>query len=94
MKWTGKPKHWQLQEAKAKFSQVYDLALTQGPQRVSRRGKDGVVIVRETDFDNLVHKKKYPNLMEALLACPKGPDLKIPERDPNDVVPRPTRIFE
>jgi prevent-host-death family protein len=41
---------WKLAEAKAKFSEVFDLALTNGPQTVTRRGKEKVVIISEEEL--------------------------------------------
>jgi prevent-host-death family protein len=95
VKWKRKPRQWQLQEAKAKFSHVCDLASTEGPQRVTRRGKEGVVVVSEPEFNRLKGGgRKAPSLIEALLACPKGPEFKIPPRDPDDYVPRGRPMFE
>jgi prevent-host-death family protein len=45
------PKRWQLQEAKNRFSEVVDLALEEGPQSVTRHGKDVVVVVSKDDFE-------------------------------------------
>ena len=42
---------WQLQEAKNRLSEVVDLALTEGPQPVTRHGKEVVVIVSKAEFD-------------------------------------------
>jgi prevent-host-death family protein len=42
---------WKLQDAKARLSELVDLALKGRPQRISRRGKEAVVVVRVTDFD-------------------------------------------
>ncbi len=39
------PRTWQLQEAKAKFSELVDLASREGPQVVTRRGAEAVAIV-------------------------------------------------
>ena len=36
---------WQLQEAKARFSEVVDTALKAGPQTITRHGRDAVVVV-------------------------------------------------
>jgi prevent-host-death family protein len=44
---------WQLQEAKAKFSEVFDLALKGEPQTVTRRGKDAVVVVSRDQYSSL-----------------------------------------
>jgi prevent-host-death family protein len=35
---------WQLQEARRRFGKVVDLAVAEGPQRVTRRGRRAVVI--------------------------------------------------
>ena len=43
-------KAWQLQEAKAKFSEVVEAALQDGPQAVTRRGEQAVVIVSYEAF--------------------------------------------
>ena len=42
---------WQLQEAKNRLSEVVDLALDEGPQTVTRHGKEVVVIVAKADFE-------------------------------------------
>jgi prevent-host-death family protein len=41
---------WQLQEAKARFSEVVTRALEEGPQTVTRRGREAVVIVAADSF--------------------------------------------
>jgi antitoxin Phd len=84
------PKRWQLQEAKAKFSEVFDRALTEGPQYVSRRNKDEVVVMPAKEYATLTGRSERPTLVEALLACPKGPELRI-ERNKKDVVGRGER---
>ncbi len=38
-------RRWQLQDAKNRFSELVDTALDRGPQVVTRRGKDAVVVV-------------------------------------------------
>ena len=40
---------WQLQEAKARLSELIDDSLTKGPQTVTRRGIDTAVIVSIED---------------------------------------------
>ncbi len=44
-------RRWQLQEAKNRLSEVVDLALSEGPQTVTRHGKEVVVIVAKTELD-------------------------------------------
>ena len=41
---------WQLQEAKNKFSEVVDEALTHGPQVITRHGVETVVVVSFAEF--------------------------------------------
>ena len=41
---------WKLQDAKARFSEVVERALRQGPQVVTRHGENAVVIVAYRDF--------------------------------------------
>ena len=42
---------WQLQEAKNRLSEVVDLALEEGPQTVTRHGREVVVIVAKQEFE-------------------------------------------
>lgn len=41
---------WQLQEAKNKFSEVVRRAISEGPQTVTKHGKDSVVVVSAEEF--------------------------------------------
>jgi prevent-host-death family protein len=41
---------WSVAEAKAKFSEIVERARTQGPQRVTRNGKDAVMVVATEDW--------------------------------------------
>ncbi|MGC1372886.1 MAG: type II toxin-antitoxin system Phd/YefM family antitoxin [Candidatus Sulfotelmatobacter sp.] len=54
------PDSWQVQSAKARFSEVFRKARTEGPQRITRQGKEGVVMVAEEQFDRLVGKSRQP----------------------------------
>ena len=51
---------WQLQDAKAKFSEVFRLARTEGPQLITRQGKDGVVMLPVEQYDQLVNRSRQP----------------------------------
>ena len=44
---------WKLEDAKARFSQLVRLARTEGPQRVTYRGEDAVVVLAVEDFERL-----------------------------------------
>lgn len=43
-------KTWQLQEAKNKLSEVVEEALIHGPQTITRRGREAVVVVAWEEF--------------------------------------------
>lgn len=48
---------WQLQEAKAKFSQVVERTLTQGAQFITRRGKKAVVLLPYEEYQQIIERK-------------------------------------
>src|SRR6187455_2722732 len=48
---------WQLQEAKARFSEVFRLARECGPQRVTKHGRTAVVVLPAEDYDRLSKAK-------------------------------------
>ena len=60
---------WKLQDAKSKFSKVVEDALQKGPQFVSRRGIEAVVVVSVKEYEELTSHK--PSFKEFLLNCPK-----------------------
>lgn len=67
---------WQLQEAKSKFSEVVDRALTEGAQIVTRRGKKAVVVLPIDEYERLT--KKSGSLSQFLLDSPlAGSELPI-----------------
>lgn len=51
---------WQVQTAKARFSEVFRLARTEGPQLITRQGKEGVVMMPVEQFDQLVVRARQP----------------------------------
>lgn len=64
---------WQLQEAKSRFSELVDRALQEGPQMVTRRGREAVVIVSASDYRKL--GGRGTGLRELLLNAPRGEPL-------------------
>lgn len=57
---------WQLQDAKNKFSEVVETTLRQGPQIISRRGKNTAVLMSYEDYAKLT---KPLSVKEALMAA-------------------------
>jgi antitoxin Phd len=76
---------WQIQSAKARFSEVFRRARSQGPQRITRQGKEGVVMLAEEQYEQLVGKSHQPkSLVEFFRQSPLvgvALDLKR-DRDP------------
>ncbi len=62
---------WRLAEAKNKFSELVNRALTEGPQRVMRRD-DVVVVLSEREYEQLTGSQ--PSFKEFLLQ--DGPTLE------------------
>ena len=54
------PISWQLQTAKARFSEVFRKARSEGPQYVTRAGKEAVVIVPAEQFEKLTAPRPQP----------------------------------
>jgi len=48
---------WKLEDAKARFSEVVRHAREDGPQRVSVRGEDAVVVMSVEEFERLAPEK-------------------------------------
>ncbi|MFC0218057.1 type II toxin-antitoxin system Phd/YefM family antitoxin [Pseudochelatococcus lubricantis] len=60
---------WKLEDAKARFSEVVRHAREEGPQRVSVRGHDAVVVMSVEEFERLVPEKPrvpFVQFMESL----------------------------
>jgi prevent-host-death family protein len=64
------PGRWRLQDAKARFSEVVRQARSDGPQHVSVRGKDEVVIVSAEEFRRLSGNLRGSALVEAFRDSP------------------------
>ncbi len=77
---------WQLQEAKAKFSELVQKAIDDGPQTVTRRGRPAVVVLSAEQFELM--KKRQVSLKD-LLAMVSLEDLDL-ERDRD--LPRETDL--
>jgi prevent-host-death family protein len=76
MKRAMQRKTWAVAEAKARFSEVIDRALADGPQTITRKGKEAVVVVSAEEWQRKTTRKG--NLAEFFAASPlKGTELKI-----------------
>lgn len=72
-------KAWPVQDAKARFSEMLDACLKQGPQLVTKRGSEAAVLVPIEEWRRL-HGAPVRTLKELLLADEGRGELKIPPR--------------
>ncbi len=60
----GRPKtigaSWQIQTAKARFSELFRRARAEGPQLITRQGKEGVVMISDEQYEQLVSRSHQP----------------------------------
>jgi prevent-host-death family protein len=67
---------WQLQEAKAKLSELIRKATLEGPQEVTVRGCEQVVVISKKYYDELLQPK--PSYLDFMAQSPlKGIDLDL-----------------
>lgn len=82
---------WQVQDAKARFSELLETSLAEGPQIVTRRGVETAVLVPIEQWRRLERMTK-PDLKELLLAPEPRTDQLTPPR--REVRQRTTPQFE
>ena len=83
-------KTWSVQDAQARFSELLETCLREGPQLVTRRGEKASVLVSAAQWQRLADAGK-PTL-KALLSTDVGRfDLPIPPRGKKR--PHPPRAF-
>lgn len=71
---------WSLADAKTHFSEVIDRALDEGPQTITRRGRETAVIVSTEEWRRKTRRKG--NLAEFFMNSPlRDSGLVIPERE-------------
>ena len=59
---------WQLQTAKAQFSEVFRRARSEGPQLVTRQEKEAVVILPAEEFERLLARSRQPQSLVRFFA--------------------------
>lgn len=82
---SGKPKgirgarsaaRWQLQTAKARLSEVFRRARSEGPQWITRQGKEAVVVLPAEEFERLQGRQKQPQSLVKFFA--ESPLARVP----------------
>ena len=69
----------ELQEAKNKFSKLVEKAQYEGPQFVTKHGKESVVVISMEEYQNIVKPKS--NLFQFIQASPLSETSIIIDRD-------------
>lgn len=78
--------HWTMYEAKDKFSELIDKALAHGPQVVTKRGEEVVVVLSAEEYDllrktetSLVHFFRISPLVGVILDLVRDKTKHSPE---------------
>lgn len=74
---------WQIQEAKARLTEVVRLAEREGPQTITRHGEPVAVLVSEAEYERLRGKPRES--LVALFSRFDLGDLEVPERERSDL---------
>ncbi len=72
-------KRWPVQDAKARFSQLLEECLKEGPQIVTKRGAEAAVLVPVGEWRRL-QRSAQPSLKRLLLDATPRAELPVPER--------------
>jgi prevent-host-death family protein len=86
---TSKRESWLLQDAKARFSELVRRVKAEGPQRVTVRGREEVVVVSADEFRRLRGERTGAALIAAMQASPSREIEIAPSRSA-----MPVRTFE
>jgi prevent-host-death family protein len=80
-------RRWQLQEAKARLSEVVKSSQSEGPQEISVRGEPAAVVLSMAEYDRL--RRKKPTFLEFMRRSPLvGLELEFErDRSPSRDVP-------
>ena len=70
---------WPVQDAKARFSELLDACVSEGPQIVTRRGAETAVLVPITEWKRM-REAARPSLKELLLSDVGRANLLLPKR--------------
>ena len=70
---------WPVQDAKARFSELLNACLLQGPQVVTRRGAEAAVLVPVHEWRRLQSAAR-PSLKDLLLSDQARADIPVPAR--------------
>lgn len=73
------PPRWTVQDAKARFSELLDTCVSEGPQVVTKRGVEAAVLVPIAEWEAM-QRRARPTLKELLLSDEARGDLPLPDK--------------
>ena len=82
-------KAWPVQDAKARFSELLETCLADGPQLVTKRGAEAAVLVPVEEWRRLQQAAR-PKLKDLLLSDEARGDIPVPPRGRHRRRPPPT----
>ena len=74
---------WSITQARAHISELFEAALTSGPQKIERRDHESVVLLSQADWRRLV--TEYPTVADLILDFPADAH-DLPERAPAQAI--------
>ena len=78
--------HWQLQDAKSKFSNLVEKAQHNGPQIVTKNGKDAVVVLSIDEYKKLIKPEtSLLNFFQSSPLAKEDLDLTRSKEIPRDI---------
>lgn len=75
----SEPRRWPVQEAKARFNELLEASLAEGPQIVTRRGVE-VAVLMPVDRWRELERAARPTLKDLLLAGMPRVEIPVPAR--------------
>ena len=75
---------WPVQDAKAHFSEFLDACVSEGPQVVTRQGKEQVVVLPAEQFERLTKRARQPRSLVQFFAESPLAGLKLDLRRSKD----------
>ena len=73
--------HWQIQEAKQRFSEVLRRVATDGPQAVTRHGEEIAVILDMAEYRQLTGQHDQRDLLDFIASAPPLEELDLGRND-------------
>ena len=74
---------WSISEARSKIADLFEAALSEGPQKIERREQDAVVVISASAWRTI--ENEYADFADLILSAPLEDD-DLPTRRPARVI--------